>query len=72
MSSVTRKGQVTIPKEIRDRAGIEPGDDLEFEIDEDGSIRVRKNIEDNPFSDWKDSLKLEKSTDSVMEELRGE
>lgn len=72
MSSVTQKGQVTIPKEIREKAGIEPGDDLEFEIDKDGTINVRKNIEENPFSEWKDELDLEKSTDEIMEELRGE
>jgi AbrB family looped-hinge helix DNA binding protein len=28
---VTDKGQVTIPKELRDRLGIEPGSDVEFE-----------------------------------------
>ena len=28
---VTSKGQVTIPKEIRDKLGIRPGEDLAFE-----------------------------------------
>lgn len=27
---VTQKGQVTIPKEVRDRLGIRPGSDVEF------------------------------------------
>ncbi len=27
---VTSKGQVTVPKEVRDRLGVEPGDSLEF------------------------------------------
>lgn len=30
---VTTKGQVTIPQEIRDELGIQPGSDVEFEID---------------------------------------
>jgi AbrB family looped-hinge helix DNA binding protein len=72
MSSVTQKGQVTIPKEIREKAGIEPGDDLEFEIGKDGTIKVKKNVEENPFSRWEGELDLKKSTDEIMEELRGE
>ncbi len=31
MPRVTTKGQVTIPKEIRDALGIEPGDEIAFE-----------------------------------------
>jgi AbrB family looped-hinge helix DNA binding protein len=29
---ITAKGQVTVPKEIRDRLGVGPGDDLDFEF----------------------------------------
>lgn len=29
---VTSKGQITVPKAIRDRLGVRPGDDLLFEI----------------------------------------
>ncbi len=29
---LTSKGQITIPKVIRDRLGIQPGDDLLFDI----------------------------------------
>lgn len=38
---VTEKGQVTIPKHIRDELGICAGTDLEFSI-EDGTIVARK------------------------------
>lgn len=38
---VTSKGQVTIPKEIRDRAGLLPGTDVEFTL-ERGVVRVRR------------------------------
>jgi antitoxin PrlF len=34
---VTRKGQVTIPTEIRRALGIRPGIDVEFELDEQGA-----------------------------------
>ncbi|GAA0274730.1 AbrB/MazE/SpoVT family DNA-binding domain-containing protein [Halobacterium noricense] len=38
---VTRKGQVTIPKALREEFGLEEGDELRWEKAEDG-IRVRK------------------------------
>lgn len=37
---VTSKGQVTIPKSIRDEAGIGPGSEVEFAI-EDGAVILR-------------------------------
>lgn len=41
LATVTDKGQVTVPKEIRDRLGIEPGAKLDFQIEPDGTLRVR-------------------------------
>lgn len=39
-ATVTSKGQVTIPKEIRDRVGIEAGDSVEFVLNEAGHVEV--------------------------------
>jgi antitoxin PrlF len=40
-STVTSKGQTTIPGEIRDALNIKPGDRLEYEVDGDHvTIRV--------------------------------
>lgn len=39
-STVTRKGQVTIPIEIRDALGITEGDIVEFTIGEDESVTL--------------------------------
>jgi AbrB family looped-hinge helix DNA binding protein len=41
LATVTDKGQVTVPKEVRDRTGIAPGSRLDFEVMDDGSLRVR-------------------------------
>lgn len=41
LATVTGKGQVTIPKEIRDRLGIEVGTKLDFQVEADGTLRVR-------------------------------
>jgi len=38
---VTSKGQVTIPKAIRDSLGILPGTEVEL-VEADGEVRVRK------------------------------
>ena len=39
-ATVTSKGQVTIPKPIRDRLQLEPGDKIDFTLDEAGDLRV--------------------------------
>jgi antitoxin PrlF len=39
--TVTRKGQVTIPKPVRDRLGIRPGSKVDFDIAEDGRALLR-------------------------------
>ncbi|MEO9336441.1 AbrB/MazE/SpoVT family DNA-binding domain-containing protein [Mesorhizobium sp. SB112] len=42
---VTTKGQVTIPKEVRDRLGIEPGSEVDFVERTDGAIELVKSRE---------------------------
>ncbi len=39
---ITSKGQVTIPKEMRDAFGLLPGTEVEF-LPDKGEIRVRKS-----------------------------
>ena len=39
-ATITSKGQVTVPKMVRDRLRLKPGDRLEFLVDEDGTLRV--------------------------------
>jgi len=41
-SVISEKGQITIPKEIRDRLGIVQGDRLIFDLDEN-EIIIRKS-----------------------------
>ena len=49
-STLTSKGQITLPKAIRDRFGLVEGDVLEFTVDEDGRILVRPRRLDNGAS----------------------
>ena len=57
---VTEKGQVTIPKHIRDRLGIEPGSEVEFvERDSIVLLEKRKNTpgrEAQSFKEWAASV----------------
>lgn len=39
---ITSKGQVTIPKQIREKHGLLPGTEVEFIEEAGGEVRVRK------------------------------
>ncbi|RJG43696.1 AbrB/MazE/SpoVT family DNA-binding domain-containing protein [Mesorhizobium sp. DCY119] len=57
---VTTKGQVTIPKEIRDRLGIEPGSEVEF-VERDSAVFLEKRDaptqqENKTFEEWAASV----------------
>lgn len=41
---VTSKGQVTIPKEVRDRLGLTPGSAVAFELTEAGDVVLRRAV----------------------------
>ena len=49
---LSEKGQVTIPKSLRDDLGLIPGSVLDFTEDE-GRIIVTKIVEENPISAWR-------------------
>ncbi len=69
---LTSKGQVTVPKAVRDELGLRSGDDIEF-VKENGSFSLRKRVTDNPFEEWRGYLKhlSGKRTDDLIEEMRG-
>ena len=70
---VTSKGQVTIPKELRDKFGIEPGVQVDFVAAADG-IRLRKVVDREKPLGVLGCLKKELAGHSVSEllyELRG-
>ena len=39
-ATMTSKGQITVPKEIREHLGLEPGDRISFQIGSDGEVIV--------------------------------
>jgi len=68
MSTVTEKGQATIPKNIRDILGILPGDEVEFDIEENHAI-VYKMEKKMPWEKWRGYLG-KFPTKKIMDELR--
>jgi antitoxin PrlF len=39
-STLTSRGRITIPKEVRQRLGLRPGDQLIFQLDETGKLII--------------------------------
>ncbi len=76
MPRITTKGQVTIPKAIREELGIGPGDEVAFEETETG-YAIRKEdptTEDgeDPFEKYRGSAEGDDSMPERMRRLRGE
>lgn len=74
MAIVTSKGQITIPKKVRDALGLEAGSHVEFDV-QPGGVMLRKRIPSEVFDRWRgylcDKTDFE-SVDELIEALRGE
>ena len=71
VARVTSKGQVTIPKKVREKLGIQPGEDVGFEEKGD-LILIRKAMTKSPFDPWVGKLKKLKGqrSDDLVREIR--
>ncbi len=69
---VTSKGQVTIPKEVREKLGVHAGEDIGFE-EREGLFVVSKVVTKSPFDKWVGKLKHLKGrrSDDLIKEARG-
>ena len=74
MATVTSKGQVTLPKKIRDALGLVPGSQVEFTL-EPGRVILRKRTSPEVIKRWQGYLRDKLpagSVDEFIEMLRGE
>jgi len=69
-AKVAERGQVTIPKALRDRLGIRPGTVLEFKEDRGKLVAVKTTALDT-IDQFYGKLGSGRRTDDVMRELRG-
>jgi antitoxin PrlF len=77
-TTLTSKGQVTIPKHIRDSLSLEPGCKLIFDVNDAGELVLRKDapVEERRPDRFDRALgaaeiKWEGTTDEYMELIRG-
>ncbi len=73
MATVTRKGQVTLPKAVRTALGLQAGSQVTFTIQED-RVFLEKVPPTDAIRRWRGYLKTEggPSTDDMLAELRGD
>jgi len=77
-SKISKKGQITIPKDVREKLGLKVGDKVVFESISQGIlIRKKEDLDINKILDeitgiWKDHpLFKNKTTKEIIEMMRG-
>ena len=73
---ITSKGQVTIPKKVREYLGVRPGSAVNFELSANGQVVVRGATSGAPkprsrFAKARGSATVKLSTDEIMAMTRG-
>lgn len=69
---MTSKGQVTIPKPVREAMDLKPGDEVDF-VPQNGQFVLTRRIREDPFSKWRGAFKslAGVDVDELIEEMRG-
>jgi AbrB family looped-hinge helix DNA binding protein len=75
-TTLTIKGQVTIPKHVRDAVGLQPGHRVEFAVTDDGQVIIRKAgpakpVQPDRFDRATGTADIRWRTDELMALLRG-
>ena len=76
-TTLTSKGQVTVPKKIRDYLGLRPGSAVGFTLGRNGEVIVepvnvaKTTSRKGRFDKLRGTLNTGKSTDALMRLLRG-
>ena len=65
---ITSKGQITIPKQVREQLGVEPGDALDFHF-EDGRLEVRP-VRRRRLNEFRGLFRVERALDFREERKR--
>lgn len=76
-TTLTSKGQVTIPKQIRDALNLAPGSSVEFAVNREGEVVIHKvgaraSRKPDRFEVARGKADVKWRTDELMALLRGE
>jgi AbrB family looped-hinge helix DNA binding protein len=76
-TTLTSKGQVTIPKQIRDALNLAPGSSVEFAVNKEGEVVIHKigarpSRKPDRFEAVRGKADVKWRTDDLMALLRGE
>jgi AbrB family looped-hinge helix DNA binding protein len=70
-STMSSKGQLTVPMELREKLGLAAGTVVQFEL-RDGALLLRKGTpEDHPVDRLFGRLNLGKPVDEILDQMRG-
>jgi AbrB family looped-hinge helix DNA binding protein len=70
-STISSKGQVTIPVEIREELGLRPGTPVVFERHPSGALLRKGTKGEHPVDRVFGQLRLETSVDVILDNMRG-
>ena len=75
-TTMTVKGQVTIPKKVRDALRLSPGDGVEFDVNREGHVVIHKAggrpaSKRDRFESARGKAQVKWRTDELMALLRG-
>ena len=68
--TLSSKGQITLPQEIRRRMGLKQGDQVEFVIEGGRTILRPAQPEENPFTKWKGAAPYFKNRAEIQAWIR--
>lgn len=76
-TTLTSKGQVTIPKQIRDALNLAPGSSVEFAVNREGEVVIHRvgaepSRQRDRFESARGKADVKWRTDDLMALLRGE
>lgn len=74
--ALTTKGQVTLPKRFRESLGVQPGEAVDFRLNDRGEVVVEKAsplpAQISRFDRWRGAWRGGLTTDQIMALTRGE
>ena len=70
-STISAKGQITVPAAVRQRLGLSAGTPVTFELRREGVLLRKGSRGRHPVDEVYGVLRLPKSVDATLDEMRG-